>query len=295
MAVKLSLPAKIVSFPREDKIVVHRVRFSLPTLEGREDDARYAVNPLLEEKHIGKEIYSGKVYCVEVPNRLFLIRRNGVIGITHNTYATATVGLEVLRARYQRFRDQVALWIKKKVIEPICKIQDFYEYRGGERKLIVPDIKWNKINLRDIDSYLSQLMGMTSQEPGSGTGKISDETLFEFLDIDYEDEKRKMRTQLVDELIRQKEVATLGKMSLDELRTLDLNKPIVDLHSEQKEVEPIPGEQAELDEGLGFDAPLGGGGGGGEGLESLDLGLEKGAPGPEEGAPEGPAPPGEAG
>ena len=130
---------------------------------------------------IERTSYKGKVFCPKTSTGLCVTRRNGKITIQGNT---ASVGLEVLRSRYERFRNLIERWLVKKIMEPICKIQDFYEYRDGEKKLIVPKIVWNKINLRDIDTYIQSLKDLMATDPG--TGKVSDRSVMEFLDLDYD-------------------------------------------------------------------------------------------------------------
>lgn len=206
-------------------------------------------------------------------------------------YATASIGLEVLRTRYDRFREQIAEWIEKKVMEPICKLQDFYVTKGGQRKLIVPKVQWNKLNLRDMDSYVATLIGMsaTPEVPG----KVSDQTICESLDLDYEEEKKRMREELRDRAVQAKEQEAVLKMSLDELRTLDVEKPIVDTHADE-EIPVSPEQQMPGGPGGMPGMPGGGGGPGGGGLPPGGPG---GPPKPPGGPPpgEGGPPPGEGG
>lgn len=185
------------------------------------------------------------------------------------SYASATVGLEVLRSRYERFRNTVEIWLQKKIMEPIAKIQDFYKWEGGRRRLIVPKIIWNKMNLRDVESYIQNLVGLAGDEPGMG--RISGRTLMGLLDIDPEAQVTETRQELIEAMVRQKEQEALQKMTLEELLTLDSNKPVTDLHPDAQPI-PIPGEQDGMGEegGLG-DLGLGGGGGMGGG-GGLDLG-----------------------
>jgi hypothetical protein len=171
-------------------------------------------------------------------------------------------------------------------MEPMCKIHDFYEYKNGERKLIVPRIVWNKINLRDIDTYLSNLIGLLAQDGQPGTGKLSTETLFEFLDLDYNAEAVQLRKETIDMFIKKKEAEALQKMSLEELRSLDPIRPILDLHIDEKPEEAIA---ADTDEGggmLGLESGGVGAGGGGGGPDMSALGLEE--PGVAAPTPEGP-------
>lgn len=211
------------------------------------------------------------------------------------SYASATVGLEVLRSRYERFRNTIDVWTRRKIMEPIAKIQDFYTWEHGRRRLIVPNIVWNKMNLRDVESYLQNLTGLVGDTPG--TGRISARTLFNILDIDPDSQITETRRELIEAAVRAKEQMALAKMSVEELLTLDHNKPITDKHptASPSADQSIPGE---TDEGGGGDGGLGdlglgglgGGGGGGAppGLGDLGLGDLGGGPpegGPSEGAP----------
>ncbi len=233
---------------------------------------------------INKNLYTG------------LLAPEAILNGEGPNYATASIGMEVLRTRYDRFREQVAEWVEKKVMEPICKLQDFYTNKGGSRKLIVPKVLWNKLNLRDMDGYIATLTGLLAQ-PAAGDqpgmpGKVSDLTLYESLDLDYDEELKRMRQESIDRAVQAKEEVALGKKSLEELLTLDPDKPIVDTH--KGEDYPITNEQ----EGPAPGGPPGMGGGGpmgappmgGEGGPPLPEGME----GPDLGAP-GPAAPGPGG
>lgn len=211
------------------------------------------------------------------------------------TYNSASIGLEVLRARYERFRNLITRWVMKKVFEPISKIQDFYEYKDGEKKLIVPEVQWNKINLKDVDSYWTAVSSLMSEE--AGKSRVSKRTAFGILDIDPDSEEQNLKEEAVRDLIRNKEIERLSKMTVEELKTLDLTKPIPDMHPDQAAGGGEGAEGAEGEEGLG---DLGGGGepsglGGGFDLGSLGGGEEGGgeaggeAPAPAPAAPAAPA------
>jgi len=68
------------------------------------------------------------------------------------SYSSASVGLEVLRDRYMFFRNELERWLENKIFAPISKAQGFYEIKDGKKRLIVPEIEWNKMNLYDLDS-----------------------------------------------------------------------------------------------------------------------------------------------
>lgn len=207
-------------------------------------------------------------------------------------YSTAAIGLEVLRTRYDRFREQMSDWIERKVMEPIAKLQDFKIREGGREKYIVPKVIWNKMNLRDIDGYVANMIGLLATTEADG--KISDANLFEILDVDYNEEQKRLRKEKIDRMIAMQETQILSKMTLEELRGLDADKPIKDLHPDIEA--PISAETDEGGEG-GLDLDIGGGGlgggggdfGGGEGEAPSPIEPEGGPPAGGEGAP--PPPP----
>ena len=191
------------------------------------------------------------------------------------SYASATVGLEVLRSRYERFRNTIEVWMKRKVMEPIAKIQDFYKWEHGRRRLVIPKVIWNRMNLRDVESYLQNIIGLVGDAPGQG--KVSIRTILNLLDIDPEAQNVDLRKDMIDAAMRAKEQASLAKMSLEELRSLDPNKPIIDKHPDGIGADAgggVPGEQDSGGLDLGGMGGMGGGGGGG-----LDLGSLGGPPG----------------
>jgi hypothetical protein len=226
---------------------------------------------------VSRVSYRGKVFCFTVPYNLFVVRRNGKQSIQGNS--TASIGLEVLRARYDRFREQLAEWIEKKVMEPICKLQDFYITKGGSRKLIVPKVQWNRLNLRDMDSYVATLVGMSATP--EAPGKVSDQTICESLGLDYEEEKKRMREEMRDRSIQAKEQQAVLKMSIEELQTIDPEKPIVDTHEDEEP--PVSPEQQQMPGGMPPGGPGGMPGGGG---------MPPGAPKPPGGPPIPGGPPG---
>jgi hypothetical protein len=190
-----------------------------------------------------KEIYSG----LQVPSVL-------MDGGSDTTYANGGVALDVLRQRYMQFRNMMASWLKRKIFAPIAKIQEFYEYKNGEKQLIVPDIDWNHMSLFDTSDYINVLVGLTQ---GEGEAKrASLHTLYRSLGLDAENEIRNMRKESIQAAIAKKEKVALETLSLNELRSLD----------DEDEI-PEPKE------------PAGGAGGGGGpvpgepgGMPSLDMG-----------------------
>lgn len=194
-----------------------------------------------------------RVFCVEVPNHIFVTRSNGKIAIHGNTYASSSVGLEVLRQRYDIFRNMIKKWLERKVFAPICEIQDFFEYVDGEKRLIVPTIDFNHMNLYDMSDYIQSISAFVSDN------KVSVQTLYRSLGLSYEEEQRRLKEELINNVTRQKEEQALMQMRLNELRNLDADSAIKEAPGED-----IPG--ATLGDDMGGIPGADAGGGGLEGL-----------------------------
>ena len=136
------------------------------------------------------------------------------------TYASSSVGLEVLRQRYDIFRNMMKKWLERKVFAPICELQDFFEYKDGEKRLLVPSIDFNHMNLYDMADYVQNISQLV------GNKQVSLQSLHRSLGLGYEEERRRIREEMIDEQIFAKEQQILGNMRLSELLTLDPNKTI---------------------------------------------------------------------
>lgn len=154
-----------------------------------------------------KEIYVG----LQVPPVL-------MDGGADTTYANGGVALDVLRQRYMQFRNMLAIWLKRKIFAPISKIQGFYDYSGGEKQLIVPEIDWNHMSIFDAGDYINNLVQLTQGEGNQKRASLH--TLFRSLGLEYEDEIRKMRKELIQNSIFEKEKASLLTMDLNAMRAL---------------------------------------------------------------------------
>lgn len=173
------------------------------------------------------------------------------------SYASSSVGLEVLRQRYDIFRNMMKKWLERKIFAPICEIQDFFEYKDGVKKLLVPQIDFNHMNLYDVSDYVNSLNSYV------GNKQISLHTLYRSLGLSYEEEKRRLREEAMNDAIFAKEQQILSNLRLSELEKLDPNKSI-----------PEPAQTASTE---GADS---GGESGGGGLPGLDMGGAPDAGGP---------------
>jgi len=157
------------------------------------------------------------------------------------TYANGSVALDTLRQRYLQFRNMMALWLKRKIFAPISKLNDFYEYVDGKKVLIVPDIDWNHMSLFDMSDYISHLTSLSQGE--ASQRKVSLQTVYRSLGLNYEDEMRKMRFEDIQETIRNKELESLNSYSLNDLRALGPDDEIAEALES-----PIVGENVNVEQ-----------------------------------------------
>lgn len=127
-------------------------------------------NGSVVEQKVGKiktTDHDGKVYCYEVPNEFIIVRRNGKRMIVGNTYANATVALDVLIARYMEYRKRLEYWVVNHVYDPICRMNDIYKPTDAElkhrirvkrkRQPWVPKMQWERGSMRD-DQFKTNLI-----------------------------------------------------------------------------------------------------------------------------------------
>ena len=178
----------------------------------------------------------------------------------YGSYANASVGLQVLKDRYINFQLQLKKWIETKILEPIAKIQDFYVIEGGEQKLLVPTVEFDKINLKETDTYINAIAQHIG-DGNPGTAKISLHTFLELLDTNYEAERAKIRLEARDQIVLKKEIEAMQHMDIAQLKTIGENTPIQD----SREVDS-------LEKSLDIEDAAGGGDSAGAGAPGLDLG-----------------------
>lgn len=183
-------------------------------------------NPDIEK--LVKEIYIG-LYIPQV-----LMDGGGDV-----TYANGGITLDVLKQRYLQFRNMMTTWLRRKIFAPISKINDFYETRDGKKILVVPEVEWNHMSLFDAGDYIQNLINLLQAGGQEGAApKVSLQTVYRSLGLDYEDENRKIKTEAIQDAIYRAEAEALNRMDLNELRTLGPDDVI-----EQPDDEPVPGEQ----------------------------------------------------
>lgn len=180
-----------------------------------------------------KEIYVG----LQVPPVL-------MDGGADTTYANGGVALDVLRGRYMTFRNMLSDWLQNKIFAPIAKIQGFYNYAGGEKQLIIPEVDWNYMSLFDAGDYINNLVTLTSGTDDQR--RVSLHSLYRSLGLEYEDEVRRLRKEAISATIAKKEKVALEAMDLNSLRALDDEDEISEQETPDGQPppaeKPVPGE-----------------------------------------------------
>lgn len=136
------------------------------------------------------------------------------------TYASSSVGLEVLRQRYDIFRNMIKKWLEQKIFAPIAELQNFFVYKDGQKVLQVPMVDFNHMNLYDMNDYIQSISALV------GNKQISLHTLYRSLGLSYEEERRRLKEESIHEVIKTKQLEALQTMRLRELEGLDIDSVI---------------------------------------------------------------------
>lgn len=156
-----------------------------------------------------------------------------------SSYSSSSIGLEVLRQRYDIFRNMIKKWLEQKIFAPISELQGFFTYVDGKKVIQVPTVDFNHMNLYDMGDYISNIKDLV------GNDKISMQTLYRSLGISYDEEQRRLKLERIHKAIAAKETESLAGMRLRELESLDADSII----PEMKETSGMG------DGGMGEDAP----------------------------------------
>lgn len=195
------------------------------------------IDTMADITQLWKEIFSGLM----VPS--VLMDGGGDV-----TYANGGVTLDVLRQRYMSFRNMLTIWLRRKIFAPIAKMRDMYEIKNGKEVLRVPDVEWNHMSLFDMTDYINILKELAVPSDGKvESRKLSIQTLYRSLGLNFEDEKAKMRQEFIADAIATKERKELAHMSLTDLRALGPTSEI-----QESPYRKTPGEvdEGEEEEGL---------------------------------------------
>ncbi len=93
-----------------------------------------------------KEIdYDDMVYCFQVPNHLFITKRNGKIAIQGNTNkATAQAMINFVHQTIDPLQQKQAMYFEEHILAPLMKLNNIEE---------IPTIEWNEILPKNPNDY----------------------------------------------------------------------------------------------------------------------------------------------
>ena len=172
---------------REDRLPLHRI---------------YGNKSWIDSKFLKDDIkeidYDDMVYCYNVPNHLFITKRNGKIAIQGNTNkATAQAMVNFVEQMIMPLQNAQALYFEEQILAPLMKINKIEE---------IPKVEWNEILPRNPNDYaniikvFSELVRdekpVVSGEELREMGGLTNETSFKTrLEMAKGSEKEPIRTE----------------------------------------------------------------------------------------------------
>lgn len=136
-----------------------------------------------EMEHIDKEILDG------------MMLNQALLNGEAPSYSSAQVGVETLIRRIESWRNTLAETIEDNVFKPLAEMQGFIDEQRseevGEVVFLYPRIKWNDLELKDKSQWHQILMQLHDKQV------ISTQTLCEELELNYDQEVRRMRYEQI--------------------------------------------------------------------------------------------------
>lgn len=108
-------------------------------------------------------------------------------------YSAAAIGAEVMIQRLDSWRKELASWAEHNIFIPIAKMRGFVrENEWGENEYIIPKIRWNALNLRDVNQERQNILTLFDK------GLISRRRVLEEYDIDADTEAEQIRYERIE-------------------------------------------------------------------------------------------------
>ena len=113
-------------------------------------------------------------------------------------YSSAAIGAEVMIQRLEDWRRELKRWVERNIYLPVAKMKGFIEENEwNEKEFIIPKIKWNSLNLRDINQERQMILNLFDK------GLVSRKRVLEEFDIDPDTESEQMRYERVEAMTEQ--------------------------------------------------------------------------------------------
>lgn len=108
-------------------------------------------------------------------------------------YTSAQVGVEVLIRRLDNWRNKLKAWVEKHIFLPVAMMQGFIDEKESkdcnETVYLYPQLVWNDLQLRDKTNKIQVLIQLFDK------GVVSAQTILKELDLDYDSEVEKIRSE----------------------------------------------------------------------------------------------------
>lgn len=99
--------------------------------------------------------------------------------------------LGIINERYLLYRETLINWVENNLFKPVAFKNGFWEKdEFGNRKLIYPKLKFNRLNLRDSNDMFSNLFNLYSK------GSLDIDTILEFYHIDSVEVKNRLERDM---------------------------------------------------------------------------------------------------
>lgn len=108
-------------------------------------------------------------------------------------YSSAAIGAEIMIQKLEHWRMELAKWAQDHIFLPVAKMRGFVkEDEWGQKKYVIPKIKWKSLNLRDIDKDRQTIIQLFDK------GLISRRRVLEEFDIDADVEAEQIRYERIE-------------------------------------------------------------------------------------------------
>jgi hypothetical protein len=120
------------------------------------------------------------------------VNKNIVLGEGPSFSNVKTMALHKLMMIYKVTRDEFENWILYKFFKPIAEKNNFYTTDGGKKKLILPQISWNKsLDIEEQEAERKAIQDMHKD------GFVSTETLYsKFPSLDFATERKRLEDEV---------------------------------------------------------------------------------------------------
>ena len=113
-------------------------------------------------------------------------------------YSSAAIGAEVMIQRLEDWRRELKRWVEKSIYLPVARMKGFIEKNEwGEDEYIIPKIKWNSLNLRDVNQERQMILNLFDK------GLVSRKRVLDEFSIDPDTEAEQMRYERVEAMTEQ--------------------------------------------------------------------------------------------